>query len=159
MNEKQINKWLRKRFSPVGWTLVGYYVLMNILVSVAMLRDVIAGYLNAFIEGNDQYVPDVSALAGNAWGYIVSAAVALVILYAWKGSQFWGGEVLKREKPMKPGLFLCMMCLCAGTQMVNSVWINLLELVMNCFGRSATGTRTPRKSPRSCGGTCLIHSS
>lgn len=61
MNEKQINKWLRKRFSPVGWTLVGYYVLMNILVSVAMLRDVIAGYLNAFIEGNDQYVPDVSA--------------------------------------------------------------------------------------------------
>ena len=37
MNEKQINKWLRKRFSPVGWTLVGYYVLMNILVSVAML--------------------------------------------------------------------------------------------------------------------------
>lgn len=68
MNEKQINKWLRKRFSPVGWTLVGYYVLMNILVSVAMLRDVIAGYLNAFIEGNDQYVPDVSALTGNAWG-------------------------------------------------------------------------------------------
>ena len=78
MNEKQINKWLRKRFSPVGWTLVGYYVLMNILVSVAMLRDVIAGYLNAFIEGNDQYVPDVSALTGNAWGYI--AAVAVVTL-------------------------------------------------------------------------------
>ena len=86
MNEKQINKWLRKRFSPVGWTLVGYYVLMNILVSVAMLRDVIAGYLNAFIEGNDQYVPDVSALTGNAWGYIAAVAVALVILYAWKGS-------------------------------------------------------------------------
>ena len=140
MNEKQINKWLRKRFSPVGWTLVGYYVLMNILVSVAMLRDVIAGYLNAFIEGNDQYVPDVSALTGNAWGYIAAVAVALVILYAWKGREFWGGEVLRREKPMKPGTLLCMVCLCAGTQMVNFVWINLLELVMNCFGRSATGT-------------------
>ena len=140
MNEKQINKWLRKRFSPVGWTLVGYYVLMNILVSVAMLRDVIAGYLNAFIEGNDQYVPDVSTLTGNAWGYIAAVAVALVILYAWKGREFWGGEVLRREKPMKPGTLLCMVCLCAGTQMVNFVWINLLELVMNCFGRSATGT-------------------
>ena len=140
MNEKQINKWLRKRFSPVGWTLVGYYVLMNILVSVAMLRDVIAGYLNAFIEGNDQYVPDVSALTGNAWGYIAAVAVALVTLYAWKGREFWGGEVLRREKPMKPGTLLCMVCLCAGTQMVNFVWINLLELVMNCFGRSATGT-------------------
>ena len=57
---------------------MGYYILMNILVSVAMLRDVIAGYLNAFIEGNDQYVPDVSALTGNAWGYI--AAVAVVTL-------------------------------------------------------------------------------
>ena len=108
MNEKQINKWLRKRFSPVGWTLVGYYVLMNILVSMAMLRDVIAGYLNAFIEGNDQYVPDVSALTGNAWGYIAAVAVALVILYAWKGREFWGGEVLRREKPMKPGTLLCM---------------------------------------------------
>ena len=159
MNEKQINKWLRKRFSPVGWTLVGYYVLMNILVSVAMLRDVIAGYLNAFIEGNDQYVPDVSALTGNAWGYIAAVAVALVILYAWKGREFWGGEVLRREKPMKPGTLLCMVCLCAGTQMVNFVWINLLELVMNCFGRSATGTldaemcirdrsRTNRSTPR-----------
>lgn len=41
---------------------------------------------------------------------------------------------------MKPGTLLCMVCLCAGTQMVNFVWINLLELVMNCFGRSATGT-------------------
>ena len=51
---------------------------MNILVSVAMLRDVIAGYLNAFIEGNDQYVPDVSALTGNAWGYIAAVAVALI---------------------------------------------------------------------------------
>lgn len=105
MNEKQINKWLRKRFSPVGWTLVGYYVLMNILVSVAMLRDVIAGYLNAFIEGNDQYVPDVSALTGNAWGYIAAVAVALVILYAWKGREFWGGEVLRREKTHETGNF------------------------------------------------------
>lgn len=68
MNEKQINKWLRKRFSPMGWTLVGYYVLMNISVSVAALKDVAAGYLNAFMNGNDQYVPDTAALAGNARG-------------------------------------------------------------------------------------------
>lgn len=140
MNDKQINKWLRKQFGPVSWALAGYYVLMNILVSVAMLKDVAAGYLRAFAEGNFGYVPDMDALAGNAWGYIVAVAVALVILYAWKGGDFWRGEVLTREKGMKLGAFLCMLCLCVGAQMVNFFWINLLELIMNRFGRSAIGT-------------------
>lgn len=140
MNDKKINKWLRKRFSPVGWALVGYHVLMTLLVSAAMLKDVIAGYLRAFVEGDFQYVPDLDALTGNAWGYILAAAAALVILYAWKGGDFWGGEVLARKNGMKPGAFLCLLCLCVGAQMVNSLWISLLELVMNCFGRSATGT-------------------
>ena len=31
MTDKQINKWLRRRFSPCGWLLIGYYVLMNLL--------------------------------------------------------------------------------------------------------------------------------
>lgn len=139
MYDKQVNKWLRKRFSPVSWALVGYYVLMNILVSAAMLKDVIAGYLHAFAEGDFQYVPDVNALAGNAWGYIAAVAAMLVILYAWKGGDFWREKVLTREKAMKPGTLLCMLCLCAGTQMVNFLWINLLELIMNRFGRSVTG--------------------
>ena len=32
MTQKQIDKWLRRRFSPVCWILIGYFVLMNLLV-------------------------------------------------------------------------------------------------------------------------------
>ena len=140
MNDKKINKWLRRRFGPVSWALVGYHVLMTLLVSAAMLTDEIAGYLRAFARGDFRYIPDMDALSGNGWGYILAAAAALVILYAWKGGDFWGGEVLAREKPMRPEAFACMLCLCVGAQTVNSLWISLLELVMNLFGRSAIGT-------------------
>ena len=36
MTEKQINKWLRRQFSPVGWTLIGFGALMNLLVMLTM---------------------------------------------------------------------------------------------------------------------------
>ena len=31
MTDKQINKWLRRQFSPIGWVLVVYYGLTNIV--------------------------------------------------------------------------------------------------------------------------------
>lgn len=139
MNDKKINKWLRRRFAPLGWALVGYHVIMTLLVSAAMLADEIGGYLRALAQGDFRYIPDMDALAGNGWGYILAAAAALVILYAWKGGDFWGGEVLRKEKPMRPGIFACMLCLCVGAQMVNSLWISLLEGILNRFGRSVAG--------------------
>ncbi|MGM9550453.1 MAG: lysostaphin resistance A-like protein [Faecousia sp.] len=139
MNEKQINKWLRRRFSPIGWALVGYFVLLNVMVATAMAGDVMIGYLRAFAAGNFQYIPDTNALSANAWGYIAAIPAALIVLYAWKGGEFWKTEVLAKEKPMKPGILACMLCLCAGSQMVNSIWISLLELILNPFGLSAVG--------------------
>ena len=66
MDDKQINKWLRRRFRPLCWSLVGYYVLMNLMVSLAMLGDVIMGYLRALASHDFGFVPDMDALAGNA---------------------------------------------------------------------------------------------
>ena len=44
MEEKQINKWLRRRFSGIGWILLGYLALLNLMVllsmSLASLRQV-----------------------------------------------------------------------------------------------------------------------
>lgn len=139
MDDRQINKWLRRRFAPTGWALVGYFVLMNLLVMMAMACEVMTDYLRNAAAGDFWYVPDESALMGNAWGYILAAAVALTILYAWKGGDFWKDEVFAREKPMGISVFACMLCLCAGSQMVNSLWISLLEGILNLFGLSAMG--------------------
>ena len=39
MTDKQINRWLRRQFSPVGWLLLVYYGLMTLLTSVTAAAD------------------------------------------------------------------------------------------------------------------------
>ena len=136
MNDKQINKWLRRRFTEVGWALVAYYVLMSLLVAVSMFLDSAKQTLWAFAAGDFSGSLDYDAMAGNAWGYILTIAVGFVILCSWKGGDYWKKEVLVKEKPMALQVFLYMICFCIGAQMVNSIWVGLLEVILNQFGMS-----------------------
>lgn len=131
MTDKQINKWLRRRFSPSGWLLIGYYVLMNYLCILAMFWEGAEQVYRYGFEGLD-----VEALTQNAWGYIIATFVALVILYGWKGPEYLHGEIFAREKKMRPGVFFSVMCLCMGSQMVNSLWVMGLEFLYNLSGKS-----------------------
>ena len=139
MTDREINKWLRRQFSPLGWGLVGYHVLMNVAVALAMTIDMLGQSLASLAMG--KFVPDIdtAALLNNGWGYIVATFVGLVILYAWKGPDFFREEVMAREKKMKPGIFLALLALCLGSQLVNSFWMMGLEAVLNLFGTSAMG--------------------
>jgi len=136
MEEKKINKWLRRRFSQVGWALIVYYVIMNILAVVAMAGEGLRQALGVLRGGGFADV-DMSAVAGNAWGYILTIAVGLVILYAWKGGDYWREELLVKQRRMDGVAFSWLLCLCMGVQMVNSLWIGLLETILNQFGLSA----------------------
>ncbi len=137
MEEKQINKWLRRRFSPIGWTLLIYYLIMNIMVIGTMILDIVGQYLEGFALGKFTMEPDVDALMGNAWGYILAVAVGAVILGGWKGESYWKEEILKKEAPMKASVFFCLLTLVAGAQLVSSLWITAVESVLNLFGKSA----------------------
>lgn len=132
MNEKTIDRSLRRTFSPMGWTLVGYYFLMSFLVTLTMLQEELRGALGQMLGMEEPY----SDPSGNAWGYILSICVAQVVAWAWKGGQFWQVELLHREKPLSWKGFCAMLCLCMGLQMVNTLWISLLEGVLNAFGLS-----------------------
>lgn len=135
MTDKQINKWLRRRFSPTGWVLVGYYVLMNLLCVIAMVWEAGIQMLSLRdIRGVSGI--DMDALLGNAWGYVTAIVVGFVILHAWKGPEYWRQEVLAKEKTMRPGVFFSVLCLCMGSQMVNSLWLSGLEGIFNCFDKS-----------------------
>lgn len=136
MEEKQINKSIRRQFTAIGWALVVYYVIMNVLSMVAMLGDMLIQYLRAYAAGDFLYEPDMDAMMNNAWGYILTIVVGFVIMYAWKGGDYWKKEILVKEKPMTAGIFFCMLCFCVGAQMVNSLWISLLEVIMNQFDMS-----------------------
>lgn len=137
MTDKQIDKWLRRRFSPTGWVLLGYYALVNILSLIAMLWEALRQVWQMEHRGSfwlEQM--DVDAISGNAWGYIAAIAVIFLILYAWKGKEYWLGEVFTRENPMRPGVFFCLLCFCVGSHMVNSLWISGLESCFNLFDKS-----------------------
>lgn len=136
MTDKQINRWLRRRFSAIGWMLILYYGLMTLLTSVTAAADAAIQSLWATAAGDFSGSLDWGRINSNAWGYIAAILVGFAILDAWKGSNFWKQEVLAKEAPMKGRTFLCMLCFCMGAQMVNSLWITLLELGLQPFGKS-----------------------
>ena len=136
MEEKQINKSLRRQFTAIGWALVVYYLIMNVLAVVTIVGDVLIQYLRGFAAGEFFLEPDLDALASNAWGYIVSIAVGLIVMYAWKGGDYWKTDILVKEKPMTAGTFFCLLSFCIGVQMLNSLWIELLEVILNQFDMS-----------------------
>lgn len=137
MTDKQINKWLRRKFSLVGWVLFGYYLLMNLLSMLGMVQESAKQTLWGFAAGHYSGAMDVDAIYGNAWGYVLTIFVGLIILHAWKGSHYLKSEILAKEKRMTPFVFFCMISFCMGAQMANGIWVTLLELVLNCFGMSA----------------------
>lgn len=136
MTDKQINKWLRSRFSVIGWVLIGYYLLVNGLSMLAMLWEALRQMRGLIGQGKWWTEMDLDSITGNAWGYIAAIAVLFCIFYAWKGPGYWRREVLVKEKPMNPGVFFCVLCLCMGSQMINSFWVSGLEFFFNCFDKS-----------------------
>ncbi len=137
MTDKQINKWLRRQFSPIGWLLVVYYGLMNVFILLAMFADMAAQALTAIQAGQMPGNWDLDAIYSNAWGYLTAIFVAVAIYHAWKGSGHFREIISPKAAPMTSGSLFCLVSLCIGTQMVNVLWISLLEVILNFFGISA----------------------
>lgn len=136
MTDKQINRWLRRRFSAVGWLLLLYYGLMTLTVSITSAADIAAQWLQSFAAGILDLSVDWDKINANGWGYIAAIVVAFAILDCWKGSRFRKQEIFAKEKNMGFRTLLCFFCFCMGAQMINSLWITLLEVMMNSFGKS-----------------------
>ena len=161
MTDKQINKWLRKEFRPIGWILIFYYLLMNLMVSLEAVADLARQMLWNVSTGNFPFDVNLDALMDNAWGYILCIFLGIILLHAWKGPDYWSEEIFRREERMRPSVFFCALILCMGSQMVNSLWLTGLELVMNLFGSSmmpmlemVSGSTSMelcwRQSPKNC---------
>ena len=136
MDEKYVNRFLRREFRVVGWLLAAYYGIMNILTVAAVFSDVLRQFLQSLSRGQFPGNPDIHALMGNGWGYVATVAVGLLFLFCWKEDRFWKESVLASHGRMTVGVFAVLACLCMAAQLVNSLWIAGLELVMNQFDRS-----------------------
>ena len=136
MDEKYVNRFLRREFRVIGWLLAAYYGIMNILAVAAVFSDVLRQFLQSLSRGQFPGNPDIHALMGNGWGYVATVAVGLLFLFCWKEDRFWKESVLASHGKMTVGVCAVLACRCMAAQLVNSLWIAGLELVMNQFDRS-----------------------
>ena len=140
MEEKMLKKQIRRSFNPVGWSLVVYHIILNIAVTVVVFVDVLIRQLLAVAEGNmDAMDTLMDSAVNNAWGYLMAGAVGMLILFCWKGTDFWRKEIWAKGKPMKPGTFFAILAVFLGCQMAATIGSTILELILNCFGLSALG--------------------
>ena len=139
MEEKQIRKFLRRQFSPLSWSLVVYYLIMNIMVILTMAVDSAKLALEAIQRGRPVMVPSamLEKISGNAWGYLAAIAVGFAILLAWKGWDFIREEIFAKQAKMRFGTFAAILCIFLGCQVAASLYATILEILLNCIGLSA----------------------
>lgn len=135
-------KQLRRAFNPVGWTLVVYYLIMNMTVVVVMVVDTVVKMLEQMASDPSMALtPDVAALMDTAmdtggWGYLMAAAIGLFVLLVWKGKDFWKRQIFAKGRPMKAVDFFMILCVFMGVQLVASLLSSVLEMILNQFGLS-----------------------
>lgn len=139
MEEKQIRKILRRHISPLGWSLVVYFLIMNVLVMLTMTLDSLRTALEAVAAGGHTN-PGLlmEQTTQNAWGYLLTIAVGLTVLLAWKGWDFFRDEIFARsQRRMTLPAFLGITCIFLGCQVGVSLYASILEAILNAFGLSA----------------------
>ena len=139
MEEKQIRKYLRRQFRPLGWSLTVYYAIMNIMVMLTVALDAARAALTALQTGGAFQQPEelMQTAVQNAWGYLITIGIGMVILLAWKGWDFFREEVFEKRGRMDIGTFLAITCVFLGCQVGASLYASILEAILNAFGLSA----------------------
>lgn len=136
---KAMKKALRRKFSTVGWTLLIYYVIMNVSVFFCMFVGSVVQTMLFLSRGDFDGLADAAMqMQENAWGYFLAAAVGMVILLVWKKPRFWRQEIWEKKKAMTPGSFFSILCIFMSGQMIYQIGVTALEMTLNLFGLSLT---------------------
>ncbi len=136
MDDKRINKGLRREFGGLCWVLVAYFALMNLMVILSMALDSFRLGVENALNGTYMSEEALAQLTSNGWGYIVAVLTCMVILFNWKDETFWKERVLAKGERMTAGSFAVLLCLCMAAQLLNGFWVSGLEMVMNLFDKS-----------------------
>ena len=137
MEEKILRKQIRRGFNPVSWSLVIYYVIMNVAVTAVVFVDVIIREIQAIMSGGMGDMEQLmNSAMSNAWGYLLAGAAGMIILFCWKGSKFWREEIWARGKPMKVGTFFGILAVFLGCQLAATIGATILEMFLNLFDMS-----------------------
>jgi len=136
---KAMKKDLRRHLGVTGWTLVVYYIILNVSVFFWLFAEMLMKSVQHILSGDfvaiEQALYDASE---SAWGYFLGAAIGLLILLIWKKPRFWREEIWARGKPMKAGSFFGILCVFLGGQLLSQLMLVGVEMLLNLFGLTIT---------------------
>ena len=137
---KAMKKDLRRRFSGTGWTLLIYYLILNVAVIFWMMFETIVAVLKSLPTGG---MPDPGQIITDAsqsgWGYVLAILIGLLILLLWKKPRYFKEELFTKGRPMGAGTFFGILCVFLGGQFLSQMMLSVTELVLNIFGYSILG--------------------
>lgn len=134
-------KQMRSEYNIQGWTLLIYYGIMSLAVTIVAVIDTFmqmgSSYANTGSIDMDWITNQV--LNNSGWGYMLAIVIGFFILLLWKKSAFTFGTIWQQNKPMKVGGFLQILCIFMSAQLIFMVLALLGELLLNQFGFSSQG--------------------
>lgn len=136
MDKKQRYRLMRRDFSPVGWSMLVYNLLMLGCVFLVMMVDSVyhSVLLTAGLVTEEEMM---NSITNNAWGYLLSIGLGFLFLWLWKGKEFCVDTMFKRGRPMKVGDFFCLLSVFMMGQLLFSLLSQVQEALLNLFGLSA----------------------
>ena len=144
MDKKLERQGLRREFSPLGWSLVLYYVILNITVLGVVLAELFAVHGELVLQflyeavSEDELLNRVSEIAaGNGWGYFLGALVGFFLLWMWKGKKFLFRDIWKGNRYMRFSDLISLICVFLSGQLLFQMVAVILETILNLFGFSA----------------------
>ena len=131
---RAMKRVLRRNLGSTGWTLLIYYILLNVVVFLWIMGATMARIVENLFTGNFAAIEQaIISASESGWGYFAATAVGFLILLLWKKPCFLKYEVFARGKPMRVGAFFGILCVFLGGQFLSQLALSLLELVLNCF--------------------------
>ena len=137
---KAMKKDLRRRFSGTGWTLLIYYIILNVAVFAWVFLETIWMMLQSFPFGEPADLEQIAMDASQSgWGYVLAIIIGLLILLLWKKPRYFREELFAKGQPMSTGTFFGILCVFLGGQFLSQMMLSVTELLLNLFGYSILG--------------------
>lgn len=140
MDDRVLNRYLRLEFSSVGWILIIYYLIMNILVSINQIVVFLMEEARLYMMGLPIHYEDLWEMSSaDGLGYFAAFVTGLTILLTWKGMNYWKTTIWSTGSPMTSRQFFRILCVFIGMQLLGSLITEALDFFFRFFHLNITG--------------------
>lgn len=142
MDEKKRLKSAVRQVNQVGWSLLVYTLIMNVVVIALMMVDAVIYGVGMMLETgkmDQNALTDylMASVTSNGWGYILSIVIGVGILLLWKKPRYFKNIIFHREKKMTFGTFWQLLAVFMCAQAILQVLFPAMEWCLNQVGYSS----------------------